>query len=68
MGHHAAVQAADGVPVTVFVSVRTNRHDPDWLKRFAEGVTKLLEVMEACRMSGDIDYLLKIVCPETKTG
>jgi Lrp/AsnC family transcriptional regulator len=56
--------AALGVPVTVFVSVRTNRHEPDWLERFADGVTSLPEVVEVYRMSGAVDYLLKIVCPD----
>ena len=53
-----------GVPVTVFVSIRTDRHDPDWLKRFAEAVERLPEVVEVYRMSGHIDYFMKIVCPD----
>lgn len=53
-----------GVPVTVFVSVRTNQHAPEWLEKFAREVTRLPEVTEVYRMSGDIDYLLKIVCPD----
>jgi Lrp/AsnC family transcriptional regulator len=53
-----------GLPVTVFVSVRTNRHEPDWLEKFAEGVSRLPEIVEVYRMSGDIDYLLKIVAPD----
>lgn len=56
--------AALGVPVTVFVSVRTRRHDAEWLTQFAEEVTRLPEVTEAYRMSGDTDYLLKVVCPD----
>lgn len=53
-----------GLPVTVFVSVRTNRHEPEWLEKFAEGVSRLPEIVEVYRMSGDIDYLLKIVAPD----
>lgn len=53
-----------GVPVTVFASIRTNRHDPTWLAAFADGVARLPEVVEVYRMSGQIDYLLKIVCPD----
>ena len=50
-----------GLPVTVFVSVRTTDHDDKWLKNFAAAVIALPEVMEFHRMSGDVDYLLKVV-------
>jgi len=53
-----------GLPITSFVSVRTNRHEPEWLEKFAEGVSQLPEIVEVYRMSGDIDYLLKIVAPD----
>lgn len=49
-----------GLPVTVFVSIRTSAHDDQWLKRFAAAVIALPEVMEFHRMSGDVDYLLKV--------
>jgi Lrp/AsnC family transcriptional regulator len=50
-----------GLPVTVFVSVRTTSHDEAWLARFAAAVIALPEVLEFHRMSGDVDYLLKVV-------
>ncbi|MBZ2205958.1 Lrp/AsnC family transcriptional regulator [Massilia soli] len=50
-----------GLPVTVFVSVRTGDHDEKWLKNFAAAVISLPEVLEFHRMSGDVDYLLKVV-------
>ncbi len=50
-----------GLPVTVFVSVRTSQHDEKWLSQFAAAVTALPEVQEFHRMSGDVDYLLKVV-------
>ncbi len=50
-----------GLPVTVFVSVRTSEHDEKWLARFAAAVIELPEVLEFHRMSGDVDYLLKVV-------
>jgi Lrp/AsnC family transcriptional regulator len=50
-----------GLGVTVFVSVRTNEHNDDWLQQFAEAVAQIPEVVEFYRMSGDIDYLLKLV-------
>jgi Lrp/AsnC family transcriptional regulator len=51
-----------GVGTTVFVSVRTSQHDEDWLVQFAEAIRAIPEVTEFYRMSGDVDYLLKIVC------
>lgn len=50
-----------GLGVTVFVSVRTGQHDEAWLQRFAAAVVTLPEVQEFHRMSGDVDYLLKVV-------
>ena len=50
-----------GLPVTVFVSVRTSQHDEKWLAKFAAAVEALPEVQEFHRMSGDVDYLLKVV-------
>ena len=50
-----------GLPVTVFVSVRTAHHDEKWLGQFAAAVIALPEVVEFHRMSGDVDYLLKVV-------
>lgn len=51
---------AVGLPVTVFVSIRTLQHDEKWLLRFAAAVSALPEVQEFHRMSGDVDYLLKV--------
>jgi len=52
------------VGVTVFVSVRTNQHSVAWLERFAAAVADLPEVVEFYRMSGEIDYLLRVVVPD----
>ena len=49
--------------VTVFVMVRTDRHDPAWLERFAKGAAAIPEVVEFYRMSGVTDYLLKLQVP-----
>ena len=50
-----------GLGVTVIVAVRTAQHGDEWLERFAEGVARIPEVVEFYRMSGEIDYLLKVV-------
>ena len=52
------------VGVTVFVSVKTTQHNAAWLERFAEAVTEFPEVMELYRMSGEVDYLLRVVVPD----
>jgi Lrp/AsnC family transcriptional regulator len=49
--------------VTVFVSVRTNRHDMEWAERFCRAVADIPEVVEFYRMSGEVDYLLRVVVP-----
>ncbi|MDB5737143.1 MAG: Lrp/AsnC family transcriptional regulator [Sphingomonas bacterium] len=50
-----------GLGVTVIVAIRTARHSEDWLASFADGVARIPEVVEFYRMSGEIDYLLKVV-------
>ena len=53
-----------GLGVTVFVSIETGDHSEDWLRRFAEMVSALPEVMEFYRMAGDVDYMLRVVVPD----
>ena len=50
-----------GLGITVFVSVETGDHSNEWLKRFAETVAAMPEVMEFYRMAGDVDYMLRVV-------
>lgn len=52
------------VPMTVFVSVRTTRHTLDWVKEFRRMVLDIPEIMEVWRLTGEIDYLLRIVVPD----
>jgi len=47
--------------LAVFVSVRTNRHDQEWLDAFAGAAASMPEVVEFYRLSGDTDYLLKVL-------
>jgi Lrp/AsnC family transcriptional regulator len=53
-----------GLGITVFVSVETGDHSNDWLKRFADVVSAMPEVMEFYRMAGDVDYMLRVVVPD----
>nr|WP_291883411.1 Lrp/AsnC family transcriptional regulator [Maricaulis sp.] len=55
-----------GLQATLFIAVRTSRHDAEWLGRFAEGVRRMPEVVEFYRLSGDIDYLIKLCLPDVR--
>ena len=50
--------------VTVFVAIKTNHHNAAWLDRFSKAVVQIPEVLDVYRMSGDTDYLLRIVVPD----
>ncbi len=54
-------ERALGLRLTVFVAIRTSEHNDSWLEKFSDGVKNIPEVVEFYRMSGDTDYLLKIV-------
>lgn len=50
-----------GLPLTVFVSVRTDDHSEKWSKAFAKAVNSMSEIVEFYRLAGDVDYILKIM-------
>ncbi len=50
-----------GLKVTCIVFVTVNTHDPEKLKLFSRTIQELPEVIECFRMSGEIDYILKVV-------
>lgn len=50
--------------VTVFVSIKTSQHSQAWLEKFDAAVTGFPEVVECYRMSGDVDYLLRVAVPD----
>ncbi len=50
-----------GAGVTVFMAVKTNQHNAAWLERFRRAVNELPEIVEAYRLSGDTDYLLRLL-------
>ncbi len=53
-----------GLPVSVFVAVETADHSSEWLERFATVVANTAEIVDAWRMSGDVDYLLHVMVPD----
>jgi Lrp/AsnC family transcriptional regulator len=48
-----------GLPLTVFILIRTNRHEPDWLEKFRRATDSIPEILGAYRMTGDLDYLVR---------
>ena len=52
------------VGVTVFVRLKTSEHNIEWLENFASAVGEIPEIVEIYRMSGDVDYLLRVVVPD----
>ena len=50
-----------GLPVSVFVAIETADHSAGWLDRFATVIADTPEIVDAWRMSGDVDYLLHVV-------
>ena len=49
-----------GLGLSVFVLIRTNQHGPDWLRKFKSVVSEMPEIVGAHRMSGDLDYILRV--------
>ncbi|GAA4651266.1 Lrp/AsnC family transcriptional regulator [Kistimonas scapharcae] len=47
--------------VSVFVHIKTSGHNSSWLSDFAQTVASFPEVAELYRMSGEWDYLLRVV-------
>lgn len=54
------------VGVTAFVSIRTSNHSAAWFASFSEAVRSFPEVVEFYRMSGDVDYLLRVVVSDIR--
>jgi Lrp/AsnC family transcriptional regulator, cysteine-sensing transcriptional activator len=55
-----------GLESCFFVLIRTSEHDEGWQKRFLAVIRERPEVLEAHRLAGDIDYILKVLVPNAK--
>ena len=53
--------AAIGLPGTVFVRASLESQREEQLLQFEEAVTHVPEVMECYLMSGDVDYIIRVV-------
>ncbi len=54
------------LPTTVFVIVKTTRHAMNWLDDFRAAVASIPEIVEVHRLTGNVDYILKIVLPNVE--
>lgn len=48
------------VATTVYVMVKTAHHTADWLERFRNAIGDMAEIVEAHRLAGNLDYIVKI--------
>ncbi|MFK7859760.1 MAG: Lrp/AsnC family transcriptional regulator [Granulosicoccus sp.] len=55
-----------GLKETFFISIKTNQHNEQWLIKFNAVVNRYPEIVEAHRLSGEIDYLLKVQVSSTR--
>lgn len=55
-----------GLGETFYVTIRTNRHDSEWLQQFSDAIGDMPEIIEAHRLAGEIDYMLKVQVPTTR--
>ncbi len=63
-GYTAIVnQKAYGLPITVFVQIRLNHHSSSAAQAFERNIRKIDEIIDCHLMTGDTDYLLRVVVP-----
>lgn len=55
-----------GWELTVFCNVSLQTHTKNLIEQFEEAVKKMTEVIEVYHISGDFDYMLKVVCKDNK--
>ena len=61
----ALVEPAEiNLGLSVFISVRTNEHDPEWSEIFARETSTMPEIQGVYRTSGDLDYLIRARVPD----
>lgn len=55
-----------GLNETFFISIKTNQHNEQWLISFNAVIHRFPEIVEAHRLSGDTDYLIKVQVASTR--
>jgi Lrp/AsnC family transcriptional regulator len=55
-----------GVPTTLFALIKTAHHSDEWIDKFRRVIADIPEIVEAHRLTGNQDYVLKIVLPRVE--
>jgi Lrp/AsnC family transcriptional regulator len=55
-----------GVPTTVYALIKTAHHADEWIETFRKAIADIPEIVEAHRLTGNHDYILKIVLPRVE--
>lgn len=55
-----------GVPTTVYALIKTAHHSDDWIDTFRKVIADIPEIVEAHRLTGNYDYILKVVLPRVE--
>lgn len=68
IGRHTVLLDAEklGFEACFFVLIRTSEHEADWQRRFLAALKARPEVLEAHRLAGEIDYILKVRVPNAR--
>lgn len=53
-----------GVPMIVFIAITAPRHEMAWLVKFRELIESIPQIVEAYRLTGTVDYILKVMVPD----
>lgn len=53
-----------GIGLIVFVQIEAPEHSPQWLSGFAAAMADMPEVMDAYRLAGEVDYVLRVAVPD----
>ncbi|MDT0501405.1 MULTISPECIES: Lrp/AsnC family transcriptional regulator [unclassified Halomonas] len=56
-----------GLGLTVFVMIKTDKHNQAWLDRFQAVTQALDEIIEVNRLAGEYDYLLKVITRDNQS-
>ena len=55
-----------GVPTTVFALIKSAHHSDDWIEKFRRVISDIPEIVEAHRLTGNYDYIVKVVLPRVE--
>ncbi|MGU3575197.1 Lrp/AsnC family transcriptional regulator [Brucellaceae bacterium C25G] len=53
-----------GVPMIVFIAITAPKHEMAWLVKFRELLENTPQIVEAYRLTGTVDYILKVMVPD----